>query len=255
MSGSRRAGGATSGDAHANRSLRDQAIAVAVCHRCGAFVCEACAQQVDAHRYCSTCAARPDVDYIEAYRLAHFGRRDGWAWFFGLGGVLSAMAGLSFALTALKAPADRENVLGHVRLSIFLLASGVVGVAWFLGRRWARRGLGVLFVQQAVLVLISAGVALAPALLLQAAMVYSALNSPRSRLFFKLDVPHERLKRDWAIYHDNRAARTAMVLGVSGLADPGSAWWQSPLGPTPCTGSTPARTRRLEVDARRWQPS
>lgn len=201
-----------------------QALAVAVCHRCGAFICEACAQQVDAHRYCTACAARPEVDYVEAYRLAHWGRRDGWAWFLGLGGVVNTLLGLGSAVSALRSPPDSASFGDHAGASLLVLGTGAVGVAWSLRQRWARPGLGVLFVLQVVVLLISVGaasVALAPALLLQAAVVYSAITSPRSRLFFKLDVPRERLKRDWAVYHDNRAARSALVLGVSGLVVPG----------------------------------
>lgn len=201
-----------------------QALAVAVCHRCGAFICAACVQEVDAHRYCSACAARPEVDYVEAYRLAHWGRRDGWAWFLGLGGVVNAVLGLGSAVSALSSPPDSASFGDQARGSLLMLASAVVGVAWFLRQRWARPGLGVLFVLQVMVLLISVGaasVAMAPALLLQTAVVYSAVTSPRSRMFFKLDVPRERLKRDWAVYHDNRAARSALVLGVSGLVVPG----------------------------------
>jgi hypothetical protein len=52
-------------------------------------------------------------------------------------------------------------------------------------------------------------------------IIASAFTNVRSQLFFKLDVPRERLRRDWAIYHDNQAARSAAAMGVGGLLIPG----------------------------------
>jgi hypothetical protein len=194
-----------------------QAPAVAVCHRCGVFLCALCSVPVDANVFCAACAARPEVDYVEAYRLNHWGRRDGWAWAFGLGGVLNLIIAVPVLATAFK----RSSFAPQVALGLGMLLAAGSGFAWFFRQVWARWAVVVLFVLFAAEVAFTAGVSVVPALIFPTAILISAFNSVRSQLFFKLDVPRERIRRDWQLYHDNPAARSAVLLGVSGLLVPG----------------------------------
>jgi hypothetical protein len=194
-----------------------QAASVGVCHRCGVFLCQACVTRVDANVFCATCAARPDVDYVEAYRLAHWGKREGWAWFFGVSGLSSALSVVA-AVAAWVRQGPTLDTLYVAGISAF---GAVVGVSWFLRQQWAR-GLAIAqFAVLGVVLLVSGGVAMVPALVMLTLIIASAFTNVRSQLFFKLDVPRERLRRDWAIYHDNQAARSAAALAVGGLLVPG----------------------------------
>ena len=65
------------------------------CTRCGTFVTVATHQLVLKKMYCVPCAARPDVNYPKIFRDAHWGKRDRWAWAFGMFSVLSLIGGVS----------------------------------------------------------------------------------------------------------------------------------------------------------------
>lgn len=113
------------------------------------------------------------------------------------------------------------NPAAEVALALVLALAGGTNLAWFFGQRWARTALIIEFALGGVLALISSGeVAVLSGLLLPGAVVYSAWAAVRTRLFFRIDVPREQLRRDWQLYHDNRAARSALLLGVSGLIVP-----------------------------------
>ena len=45
--------------------------AAGVCTRCGGFFCSGDVVRVDDKPFCPTCAAMPEVDYLEAFRLKH----------------------------------------------------------------------------------------------------------------------------------------------------------------------------------------
>lgn len=178
------------------------------CTRCGVFV-----ERSDdvkflfAKPYCSTCAARPDVDYLEAFRLKYWGKRDVWAWLMGLG--------VPFTLLGLVGSVSSGAWLGVPGQ----LASLIVGVAFFLGRPWARWG-GLIMVG---LNLLPALTQPSQALLIVGVMAVSALiwvaiiQTTLNKLFFKVDVSRQQLQQAWDLYANNTLARTGFLLGLLSL--------------------------------------
>ena len=101
-----------------------------------------CAQDfalLDGHVFCLECAARPDVDYLEAYRLKYWGKRDGWAWAIGLGGLLNLLAAVLSVVAALGSESKAAGLL----LALATLAIGVNGLLFWAGFPLARVGLFV----------------------------------------------------------------------------------------------------------------
>lgn len=187
--------------------------AIAACRRCGTFVCVADRVSLDGSNFCRDCAARPDVDYLEAYRLKYWGKRDSWAWFFGVGAILNTLLGLATLGGAAAADKFEPSTLF---LGLVLLSWAAVAGAFWAGVRAARQGLLAVLVVYAVVLAAAAGPAVA-ALIFPAALVVSALSSVRTKLFFKMHVPREQLRKTWALLHDNVLARHALLLGVTGL--------------------------------------
>src|SRR5688500_8794493 len=101
-----------------------EAPATGTCFRCGRFFCAQDAKPLFGRTFCTTCAARPDVDYLEAFRLKYWGKRDIWAWLFGIGSALNVInaAGL------LMNPAT-------VLLGVSAAFNAATGIAFFLGVR------------------------------------------------------------------------------------------------------------------------
>lgn len=181
------------------------------CQRCGTFFCAADRLDVDGVAYCSLCGVRPDVDWIEAYRQSLLGKRDGWAWFFGLSSL-----GYLALCTSLIATTE-----GPLRLlAIPALGSAVTGVLFFLGLPIARVLLVVSFLFWAAAQLALVGPLSLISSVFSGAFVVSALTTARTRLFFRLDVPRDKLKADYARLADNRLARNAFAIGVFSLIVP-----------------------------------
>lgn len=187
--------------------------AVAACRRCGTFVCAADQVLLEGAVFCGGCAARPDVDYLEAFRQKYWGKRDSWAWFFGVGAISNVALGLG--IIARSSP---ELSLGTVAVGAALLVWGAVAAAFWAGARWARPALLAVVLLYAVVQVVMIGPAGLVAVIFPLALVATALGSVRTKLFFKLDVPREQLKKAWAVLHDNVVARNAVTLGVAGLA-------------------------------------
>ncbi|AEI63665.1 ABC transporter ATP-binding protein [Corallococcus macrosporus] len=185
-------------------ALHPDAFAGATCQRCGSFVCGVCTTWVMGRMYCPACAARPEVNYLEAFRLKLWGRRDASAWLVGL--VTVVLVGLG--LVAL--------VAGTFGIALAWLASAGVGVAFFLGMRWARLGLLAVPLLAMLLTAPSLG---APALLFFVPLMVAVnvFRDTRSRLFFRLDVPERELHRLWDLRVNNPLARHALSLGVGSL--------------------------------------
>lgn len=190
------------------------------CSRCGSFICADCATSVaglGARLYCRACAARPDVNYLEALRQRYEGRRDGWAWVVG-GVTLLLCVGVAAALARWGLRATRQSLFTGV-----LLLPVPVGVAFFLGQRWARHALLATPLVTAVV----AGV-LAPDgrflfFLCAIPGVLTALRihrDVRNQLFFRLPVPPGMLKVLWNERFNNPMARQASRLGFSALFMP-----------------------------------
>jgi len=175
------------------------------CARCGTFHCEQCGRYILGKVYCGTCAQRPDVNYLELFRLRMWGWRDSWTWTIGFYGVgLAVYAGLG-------------AVNGQYVPALATAACAGVCVAFFLGVAWSRLALILTPLGfAAVCLALGHHPTLIPLLLifLCALLVY---GNTRNRLFFRQEVPVPRLKRLWHQREDNPLARHAMNFGLGGL--------------------------------------
>lgn len=189
--------------------------AVASCERCGNFLCAGDRVLLDRRVYCATCSARPDVDYLEAYRLKYWGKRDAWAWLFGLGGLYNVVAGPLLVLaTTLSETRERAGVLA---LGALLTLVGINNLCFFFGVKWSRYGVvasTALFGLAQVFTLGPAGLI---TLAFGLAITASILLNTRNKLFFEMEVSREALKKSWDIYSNNRLARSATLAGIAGL--------------------------------------
>ncbi|MCY1016726.1 DUF4190 domain-containing protein [Pyxidicoccus sp. MSG2] len=180
--------------------------ALGTCARCGTFYCEQDRQVVHGKTYCEACSVRPEVDYLEGFRLKYWGKRDSWAWLVGFGSVLNVISGLaSFA----SGVTEEAIVFG-----VFGLVAGVVGACFWLGIPWARTAIiGVPIASMALGMAGGAPSALARGIipLLVTIAIY---NDTRNKLFFKLEVPAGALKTAWDLYMNNTMARAGVMLGV-----------------------------------------
>ncbi len=185
-------------------AVHPEAFAGATCQRCGSFICTPCTTWVMGRMYCPTCAARPEVNYLEAFRLQLWGRRDAGAWMVGLGTV------------ALVGPAVVAVMAGALGTGLLLLASMGVGLAFFLGHAWARLALLALPLVGMLLTARSLG---PPALLffVPFTIAVNLFRDTRSRLFFRLDIPEKELHRLWDRQVNNPLARHALSLGVGAM--------------------------------------
>ncbi|MEW6434998.1 MAG: DUF4190 domain-containing protein [Myxococcota bacterium] len=188
--------------------------AVAACRRCGTFVCLADRVSLDGSDFCRDCAARPDVDYLEAFRLKYWGKRDSWAWFFGVGAIGTSALAVG---TLIGGASGGHLEPADVFLALAVLTWAVVAGLFWAGvraARWLLLGCVLLYGGAQVALVGLPGIAL---VIFPLAFVASALGSVRTKLFFKLDVPREQLRKTWAVLHDNVIARNALTLGVAGL--------------------------------------
>lgn len=203
--------------------------AVGTCERCGTFVCAQDMVLLANKRFCTDCSKRPDVDYLEAFRLKYWGKRDGWAWAFGIGGLLNLVvavfSGIAFVLSFTQS--QYETVAMAVSFALTLV-SGVNGVFFWLGKPFARWGalaitvlaLGV----QAIGFARQDGAMLVGFLLfsfIPLAVVVNIFSNWRTRLFFKLEVARPKLQAAWDLLHNNTLARQSVVAGLMGLIVPG----------------------------------
>ncbi|MEW5742344.1 MAG: DUF4190 domain-containing protein [Myxococcota bacterium] len=186
--------------------------AIAACRRCGTFVCISDQVLLDSAVFCGDCAARPDVDYLEAFRQKYWGKRDSWAWLFGFAALVNVAAGLGFLAEAVS-----DFQPGTVVIAAALLAWGVTAGAFWWGARWARPGILVVVLLFAAAQTFMLGPAGLGSVIFPLAFVASALGSVRTKLFFRMDVTRAELKKTWSVLHDNVIARNAVMLGVAGL--------------------------------------
>lgn len=182
--------------------------AAGICGRCGGFFCEGCARTVLAAVYCTACAALPEVNYLETFREKRWGRRDTWAWFLGVGGLV------------LLGPALSLLASGHLLGGGFLLACSGVGVGSFLGQRWARPGLIVLPLLMGVAGLLQGEPLLVIPSPFFLVMGVSIHQDPRHKLFHRLPLPDAVLRRLWNRHENNPLALVGVQLGVYGVFFP-----------------------------------
>ena len=204
-------------------SLHPDRAATHTCSRCGAFVCDADHRQLGGNVFCPTCAARADVDYLGAFRQSLWGKRDGWAWLVGIGALLNAVGG--FGAFASGTPV--YGVIG--------VLAGVVGACYFLGMRWARVGLLVSPLIGGAAGIVSAFAApsltafergqrtgtMLGTMLIPMLVVTAMYFDTRNRLFFKIEVPREKLQKAWDLYSNNPLARGGFMLSLLSLIVPG----------------------------------
>lgn len=200
--------------------------AAAVCARCGVFVCADDVRRLDGVDHCTTCASRPDVDYLEALRLKLWGRRNGWAWFFGFSGLVSLLQGGSLPLWWISGEGAAPNGTQLLGAAV-TAAHGVFGVLFWLGKPFARWGLlgttaigGVIAASGLPSLDGPAIWFLGPAWLVGLAIVASAVADVRTRLFLKLDVSREALRRLHDVTYNNARGRQAAVVGLAGFLVP-----------------------------------
>ncbi|MHB8877558.1 MAG: B-box zinc finger protein [Myxococcaceae bacterium] len=186
--------------------------AVGSCTRCGAFVCVAEWTLVDAAGYCPTCAAREDVDYLEAFRKRYWGKRDSWGWLLGLGAPLQ-IAGGFFSLVG----GTPQGVLP----GILLVASGINAALFWFGVPLARLGLVLLVLVWTLTYFFLIGPLALVSGLISGMVVGSILTTTRTKLFFKMEVPRPALRKCWDQLANNVIARQAYSLSLGGLLVPG----------------------------------
>lgn len=175
------------------------------CARCGAFYCEQDRWVVNGKTYCEACSVRPEVDYLEGFRLKYWGKRDGWAWIMGLGAVVNVLSGLViFAAGKVEA----------MPIGLFGLVAGVVGACFWMGVPWARKAIiGVPIGSMVVGMLAGDATSVGRGIIPLLVTIY-VLNDTRNKLFFREEVSPEALKKAWDLYMNNTMARAGVMLGV-----------------------------------------
>jgi hypothetical protein len=184
------------------------------CARCGTFFCAQDRASVEGRDYCAACAKRPDVDYLEAFRLKYWGKRDLWAWFVGVGGFLNLTLGL---LGFVFGEGDASVRV----LQATLVVMGSVGIAFWAGFPKAR--LAVLLLPVVLIAAESFVVPVPFALvhgILPLLFAIGIFRDTRNRLFFKVEVPREALQKAWHLYANNTVARSGILLSSAGLFIP-----------------------------------
>lgn len=171
---------------------------------------------LDGSQFCRDCAARPDVDYLESFRLKYWGKRDAWAWFFGLGALANGLAGVSLLVGFVLDKNDASVSLAAVGGA--LLAWAAAGAGFFAGARWSRPAIMACVLLYGLAQALMIGPAAVAAIIFPLVIVGSALASVRTKLFFQMEVPRESLRKAWSVLNDNVVARNAVTLGVAGLA-------------------------------------
>lgn len=205
---------------------------VGTCDRCGNFVCRLDSTAQEGRRYCLPCTRKYDVDWLDAFRRELWGRRDGWAYFYGIFGTLGYAGTAAFTATAsfVRPPPYAE-------LFALCLAGMAVNVAYFFRARWAR--IAVVALPLAWPVLLGSS-PLSPVIPMLIGL--AAYQDARSRLFFKIDVPEEKIRKIYDIYRNNQLARLGFTLALIGILVPGFA-----LAALPCSI---VGLRRVDPNAR-----
>ncbi|MCP3104928.1 hypothetical protein LZ198_39290 [Myxococcus sp. K15C18031901] len=174
----------------------------ATCQRCGNFTCLECAHRVQDQVYCAACASRPDVNYLEEFKLRVWGRRDANAWAVAFGTAVMLLA--TFAAL----------VYQDWSLAALLAMATGVGVAFFLGVGWARPALVVTPVVLGAFGMLRVGAGAVVAGFLLFVVALQVHLDTRTRLFFRVQVPRTELKRLWELRVNNPVARHALTLGI-----------------------------------------
>lgn len=202
--------------------MHPERASTATCERCGAFICDEDRRLLEGRIFCPACAVRPEVDYLEAFRLKYWGRRDVWAWLIGVMALLNGVGAVGLLVQQSWLEAGSS------------LLFAAVGGFYFFGQIWARVALFALPVLSA-LSLVAAlpedmelgGPGLVGTMLgrslIPLAILVGMFRDTRNQLFFKLPVPREKLQRAWDLLANNSVARAGFLLSLLGLVVPGVA--------------------------------
>ena len=190
------------------------------CDRCGNFVCRLDAEvQSSGRTICADCRAHGEVDWLQAFKMEYWGKRDGYAWLFGIGAILNSLGAFVLVMSAARSPAANLPGLALI-VGVVSVVAGIQ-VAYFFGLRFARAA--IIGVTLAAFVLgMNAGQP-NPLAFLGLLVALGAYYDTRNRLFFKIDVPEEKVKKLWDRYRNNQAAQAGLMCGVVGLIVPGVA--------------------------------
>jgi hypothetical protein len=222
-----------------------ESVAVGTCERCGSYYCASCYKQLGAKRICSACLAIPGIDYLADARNKAWGKRDGWVWYLGGLGTLSAVIVVVVAISG----AD------YVQAGVTAAIGAVLG-CYFAMQPWARKaifaivplgafsallGLPALATANQEAYYVGAAVGRGGMLL---AFLIAAYNSTRNKLAFEIDVSDEELAKYYDKYLANPAAQRALAYGVLSL-----------LIPLFIPVALVAAVRSLrKIDAKAWPP-
>jgi hypothetical protein len=195
-------------------------VAVGTCERCGSYYCASCYKLLGSKRICSACLAIPGIDYLADTRNKAWGKRDGWVWYIGLMGTLSATL---FTLQALMR-GYRLQALVTATLAVILLC-------YFLMLPWARKAIFAVIPLGAFTAILElpvydgnqiayylgAGLGRTLFLLL---FLSAAYRSTRNKLAFKIEVSNLELSRYYNNYLANAAGQRALAYGLMSLLIP-----------------------------------
>lgn len=178
------------------------------CGRCGAFFCAGDRMELESGVYCAVCGARPDVDYLEAFRARLWGKRDAWCY-------LAVLWFLVHLGTAMALAAS-----GEVSLFVLLALAGAgISAAYFVQLPWARLAIVAYQVAMAALTF-AANPSMAMRGMIGVAVTASLLRNTRNRLAFRQEVTRPELEKAWNLYANNTVARTGFMLSFLGLFFP-----------------------------------
>jgi len=143
-------------------------------------------------------SARPEVANVEAFRKKNWGKRDGWAWLYGIAAPLQFIQGVLMVKSSLmQEGADKTGVV--LLFGLFTLGSAAVCALFWMGKPIARPGV--------MMMLLTLGVGgpgwfglvewcfgqvdwwfgwLGRAVVI--ALMAESLRSPRNKLFFQDEV-------------------------------------------------------------------
>jgi hypothetical protein len=184
--------------------------ALGTCSRCGTFFCAQDRRTVGNKDYCASCAMRPEVDYLEAFRLKYWGKRDGWAWLVGFGAVINFIFGLQLLAS------DSENLL----FAIISLSSAAVGACFWAGLPFARVALCLVPIVSMLVGIVTQGALGFVSGVLPILITLVIYNDTRNKLFFREEVPPEALQKAWELYSNNPVARAGFMLSILGILAP-----------------------------------